>query len=118
MVTLKMNFLNLIIILFFISGSVGCRGIEIFMIVGKTEIQEERSNEGVLIKRTKIKKRTNTPFYHPHNASIIITKTWIFRKGKLIEFAFEKRKRTMIDWNGKVLKSKKKIWTDNGHRIN
>jgi hypothetical protein len=114
-VILKMKSLYINIFIFLTLGTAGCNGLK-FMI-GKKEISEERNSEGELVKKILIKKRSTRIFHHPHNPSIRKTKTWNFQNGKLIEFTLEKRRRTMMDWEGKVLKYKIKNWSTDGKRI-
>jgi len=88
--------------------TISCRRVKWF--VGKKEKIYERDTSDQLIKKTIIKKKSNSILLTPHSPAIIKTKIWKYENGKLIEFTMEKRKRTIKHWEGELLKTKKRSY--------
>jgi hypothetical protein len=84
----------------------GCKDLKFFL--GKKEITEESNEEGKLIKKIKIKKRSKYLKHEGHVPTIIKTKTWFFDNDQLVEYTIEKKIVSIKFRDGKTLKFKKK----------
>lgn len=108
------TFRNFILLLFVALAAGSCGTILIKeKLIGKTSIERKYDENGSLIyyKKTNIK---STRFIsHPHNGTIIRTKTKVFENDKLTVLHFQKSIKSMTNWDGKVLKTKRIVWDEN-----
>ncbi|WP_018342282.1 hypothetical protein [Cytophaga aurantiaca] len=111
---LNFTFGIFILLLFVAFAAVSCGTIRIKnKLIGKTSIERKFDEKGALIYYKKTNTKSTRFISHPHNGTIIRTKKKVFENHKLSVLYFQKSIKSMTNWDGKVLKSKRIVWDEN-----
>lgn len=109
----KMVFLIIITSLF-----ANCKVIKVKKdsLIGNTSIERKFDEKGALIYYEKINIKSKGYSHRPHMYSITQTTTKVKKGNKLVEFYREKSILSVADLGGRILKSRRIVWDENGKK--